>query len=278
MDIRMIADQVYDSLERNNFRTIGMPEAAMYDRPVIGVAAGDDPYFTFLKEHIGSFHWTPEEAFALKYSKGDPASLRVISMVFPQSAGTKEAQEKASVFPCDRWLVSRGEWEPLMQEFSSKFVAAVEAEGIPIVSIDLQPQWKIERSERLGIASRWSHRHYAYAAGLGTFGLSDGFITEYGKAVRLTSYVVKADLPVTDRGDRGPYDWCLYYAKGTCGVCVKRCPVGAISQQGHAKDRCAAYEDEAIAQYWPAHIERGNYKFGCGLCQTGIPCQDRRPV
>lgn len=45
MDIRMIADQVYDSLERNNFRTFGMPEAAMYDRPAIGVAAGDDPYF-----------------------------------------------------------------------------------------------------------------------------------------------------------------------------------------------------------------------------------------
>lgn len=87
------------------------------------------------------------------------------------------------------------------------------------------------------------------AAGLGTFGLSDGFISEVGKAVRLTSYVVQADLPVTERGDRGPYDWCLYYAKGTCGACMKRCPVGAISKDGHDKNRCASYEDEAIARY-----------------------------
>ena len=278
MEIRRIADQVYDHLELNNFRTIGLPEAAMYDRPLIGVAAGDDPYFSFLKEHIGPFHWTPAEAFGLKYGEEDPASLRVISMVFPQTAETKAEQRQATVFPCDHWVVSRGEWEPLMREFSSKFVDAVEAAGVPIVSIDLQPEWKIERSGPRGIASRWSHRHYAYAAGLGTFGLSDGFISEHGKAVRLTSYVVKADLPVTDRGNRGPYDWCLYYAKGTCGTCIKRCPVGAISTDGHDKNRCAAYEEEAIAKYWPAHIERGNYIFGCGLCRTAMPCQNRRPV
>ena len=278
MNLREITDRVYDGLEQNNFRTLGLQEEVMFDRPLIGVAAGDDPYFLFLKEHIGDFHWTPAEAFSLKYGEADPASLRVISMVFPQSARTKEAQKQAQVFPCDRWVVSRGEWEPMMREFSTKFVAELEAAGIPAVSIDLQPQWKREQSEHLGIASRWSHRHYAYAAGLGTFGLSDGFISEAGKAIRLTSYIVKADLPVTDRGDRGPYDWCLYYAKGTCGACIKRCPTGAISKEGHDKERCAGYEDVAVANYWPAHIERGSYIFGCGLCQSGVPCQNRKPV
>lgn len=278
MDIREMTDRVYHDLEQNRFRRLGEPDAVLFERPEIGVAAGDDPYFTFLKEHIGPFHWTPAEAFALKYGEAEPASLRVISMVFPQTARTKKEQRQAKVFPCDHWVVSRGEWEPLMKEFSLKFVEEMEAAGIPIVSIDLQPQWKMERSEHLGLASRWSHRHYAYAAGLGTFGLSDGFISEHGKAVRLTSYVVKADLPVTDRGDRGPYDWCLYYAKGTCGACIKRCPVGAISKDGHDKERCASYEEEAIAKYWPAHIERGDYIFGCGICQTAVPCQDKRPV
>ena len=151
MNLRAITDRVYDGLEQNNFRTLGLPEEVMFDRPLIGVAAGDDPYFTFLKEHIGEFHWTPAEAFALKYGEADPASLRVISMVFPQSARTKEAQKQAQVFPCDRWVVSRGEWEPMMREFSSKFVQELEAAGIPAVSIDLQPQWKREQSEHLGI-------------------------------------------------------------------------------------------------------------------------------
>ena len=95
MNLREITDRVYDGLKQNNFRTLGLPEEVMFDRPLIGVAAGDDPYFTFLKEHIGPFHWTPAEAFALKFGQADPASLRVISMVFPQSARTKEAQKQA---------------------------------------------------------------------------------------------------------------------------------------------------------------------------------------
>lgn len=36
----------------------------------------------------------------------------------------------------------------------------------------------------IGIASRWSERHAAYAAGLGTFSLSDGFISSRGIAHR----------------------------------------------------------------------------------------------
>ena len=55
----------------------------MFEKPLIGVAAGDDPYYDFLKEHIGEFHWSPAEVFALKYGQGtDPSSLRVICMIF----------------------------------------------------------------------------------------------------------------------------------------------------------------------------------------------------
>lgn len=276
MNLRSVIDRVYDDWERNNFGKLNMPEELMFLRPAVGIAAGDDPYFAFLKEHIGPFHWSPAEAFALQHGAADPASLRVVSMVFPQTDLTKGDQQRAKGFPSDRWMVARGEWEELMEEFCGKFVAALAAEGIPAVAIDLLPQWRRETSENLGIASSWSHRHAAFAAGMGTFGLSDGFITEYGKAIRLTSFVVRADLPVTDRQGRGPYDWCLYYVKGTCGVCMKRCPVGAITAEGHDKDRCFAFAQEG-AKNFPNHIDH-SYTFGCGLCQTAIPCQNKRPI
>ena len=90
----------------------------MWESPIIGVAAGDDPYYDFLKEHIGPFHWTPAEAFAQKYGEvPDPGKLRVISIAFPQTAATKIMQMQAGAFPCDNWLVSRGEWEPLIRSF-----------------------------------------------------------------------------------------------------------------------------------------------------------------
>ena len=223
MSLRSVIDRVYDDWARNNFGKLNMPEEIMFLRPAVGIAAGDDPYFAFLKEHIGPFHWSPAEAFALQHGAADPASLRVVSLVFPQTDLTKGDQQRAKGFPSDRWMVARGEWEHLMEEFCGKFVDALAAEGIPAVAIDLLPQWRRETSENLGIASSWSHRHAAFAAGMGTFGLSDGFITEYGKAIRLTSFVVRADLPVTDGGGLHRLSVCQYH--GGFGVLIQK-PLG----------------------------------------------------
>ena len=277
-EIEKIIYEVYDSLEKNNFATLKRPEALMWDRPLIGIAAGDDPYYEFLKEHIGPFHWAPKEAFQLKYP--GPISekeLRVVSMVFPQTNETKQAQSKEQNAPAREWIVSRGEWEPLMKEFSGKLVDKLGSMGVRSVSIDLLSEFSTVKSETLGIASKWSHRHSAYLAGLGTFGLSEGLITERGKAVRITSLIIEAPLTPTVRPYSTYNEWCLYYKNGSCGACMKRCPVHAITEKGHDKDACDAYEEVFAEKYWPEDVERGDYILGCGLCQTGIPCQNRKP-
>jgi epoxyqueuosine reductase QueG len=270
----------FDNLENNNFSTLGTPESPMWEAPLIGIAAGNDPYFDFLKQHIGDFHWSPKDAFALKYKGSadvDPSKLRVVSMAFPQTAETKKTQLAETVCPSRNWLVSRGEWEPLLKTFSGRLVTSLEAIGIRSVSIDLQPEFSVFKAGPLGIASKWSHRHYAYAAGLGTFGLSDGLITEKGKAVRFTSLVIEAPLEITRPDYTGPYDWCLFHQNGSCGKCIDRCPCNAITPQGHDKNACLDYEDYFEANLWPEGLDRKDYIIGCGLCQVGIPCQDKRP-
>ncbi len=277
-EMEQIIYDVYDSLEKNNFRTLGKPEIPMYDRPLIGVAAGDDPYYDFLKEHIGPFHWNPAEVFQLKYpGPVDREKIKVVSMAFPQSMEAKKAQSNESKCPSREWIVSRGEWEPMMKEFSGKLVTKLESMGIRCVSIDLQPEFGTMQSENLGLSSKWSHRHSAYLAGLGTFGLSEGLITERGKAVRITSLIVEAALTPTERTYSSHNEWCLYFKDGSCGVCMKRCPIGAITGEGHDKAACEAYEDYFAEHYWPEDIERGDYILGCGLCQAGVSCQNRRP-
>lgn len=278
MNIDRMVREVFDSLEGNHFGTLGQPDIPMWEEPLVGVAAGDDLYFTFLKEHVGDVHWTPAEAFAQLHEGGVAKDLRVLSMVFPQSPVTRQEQAKARTFPADHWVVSRGEWEPLMEEFSSKLVKRLDQEGIRAVSIDLLPNLRLVRTDNLGLASSWSHRHGAFAAGLGTFGLSEGFISEKGKAVRITTTILEADIPVTPRGDRGPYDWCLYYAKGICGSCIRRCPTKAITQRGHDKEKCERYEDDIEVRLWPDHLEKKGQKFGCGICQVKIPCEDKKPL
>jgi len=152
-DIEHVIYNAFDSLTKNNFLTLGRPDSAMWDKPIIGVAAGDDPYYDFLKEHIGQFHWNPEEVFQLKYT-GLVAkeNLRVISIVFPQAMETKQAQSKETKCPSKEWIVSRGEWEPLMKEFSGKIVDRLTDMGIRSVSIDLQPEFSTAISENYGIA------------------------------------------------------------------------------------------------------------------------------
>lgn len=276
--VNNIISSVFDSLESNNFQVLGNPDEPMFEKPLIGVAAGDDQYFEFLKDHIGAFHLSPLELFAKKYvDTPDPSALRVISLVFPQTEKTKELQNKQLKYPCKNWYLSRGEWEKMMKEFSIKIEESLESEGIKAVCVDLIDDIKEMQSQSLGAASNWSHRHAAFAAGMGTFGLSDGFISERGMAVRLATIIVEADLEVTDRGNRGHYDWCLYFKSGICGSCIRRCPVRAITEKGHDKVACGNYKDTVCADNWPEEIDRNGYKIGCGLCQTKIPCMDKRP-
>lgn len=113
--------------------------------------------------------------------------------------------------------------------------------------------------------SRWSERHAAYISGLGTFGLHKGLITERGTCGRFVSVLTDLPLPPTPRPYTGLYDYCTH-----CGACVRRCPVGAISQKA-GKDHvaCAYFVDWTMALYAP--------RYGCGKCQVGVPCQSRNP-
>ena len=115
----------------------------------------------------------------------------------------------------------------------------------------------------------------AYAAGLGTFGLCDGLITPRGKAMRTGSVVaqIKIDAPPRPYDDHQAY--CLYFSRGTCRECISRCPVGALSENGHDKLKCLQHLKPTTAEYVKA--EFGFDGYGCGLCQTGVPCESRIP-
>lgn len=276
--LEQVIQKTYDSLTSNHFATLGKPDHPMWDAPFYGVSMGDDPLYGFLKEHIGDFHMSPLEAFQAVYpDQSNPSALRVLSICFPQTPETKETQTRETVCPSREWMVSRGEWEPMAQEFLEKLSAAFQEIGVACVPVDLLPDLKVVREGELGLCSTWSQRHAAYISGLGTFGLSDGLITQRGKAVRFSTVIIEADVEVPPRPYTSHTEWCLFYRDGSCGNCIGRCPAGAISEAGHDKDACEGYEDIFVGRYWPEDIDRSHYKVGCGLCQAGIPCQDGRP-
>ena len=228
---------------------------------------------------IGPFHWTPAEAFAMAFPecKVTADELRVISYVLPQTSATRSDNRKETCLPAERWARSRYFGEEfnikLRQHLADKLTGA----GYPAVAPERLPEYDYRQSDKCGIASNWSERHAAFVAGHGTFSLSDGLITSRGKAVRFGSVVTRMNLPVTSReyGDE-PYAWCLWYSKGTCGACVRRCPIGAISTvNGHDKESCKAYIRKTTAPYVTEAF--GTEATACGLCQVKTPCENRRP-
>jgi len=246
--------------------------------PQLAYARGDDPLFAQIKSDIGPFYWTPQEAFRLAYpdAQVDPSELAVICYVLPQTEATRLDQRAATDVPAERWARSRFHGEEFNCALRLHLADTLTQAGYAAVAPERLDGFDYRQSERFGIASNWSERHTAWIAGLGTFGLSDGLITRVGKAVRFGSVVVKMDLEATPRPYAGHQDWCLWYAKGTCGVCMQRCPADAINEAGHDKPKCFDYIRNVTTPY-----VRDNYGTGatpCGLCQVKIPCEARSPL
>jgi len=249
-----------------------------WDTPLIGFAAGNDPLFESYKELIGDFYWTPNEVMQLTYPDEtfDADQLSIICWILPQTDRTLIDQRKAEKLPASRWIHSRHYGEQFNEHLRATVRDTFIKAGIKAVAPVIQPEFGYRQSDNFGLASNWSERHTAFVAGLGTFGLSDGFITERGKAVRIGSVIVDARITPDVR----PFDShtanCLWYAKGTCGVCIKRCPVNAISSAGHDKKACFKYIREVTAPYSEKVL--GTWETPCGLCQVKIPCERRNPV
>ena len=252
----------------------------VFDRPLVGFAAGDDPIWDELKRQIGDFYWTPADAFALAFPErpASPAELTVISWVAPFTAAAKRDNRRQAETPSERWSRGKRFGNRFLRELAGHVTAALAADGIDAATPLHLPEWRRGdvRSPRFGLASPWSERHAAYAAGLGTFGLCDGLITPAGKAMRCGSIVARARLAPTPRPYTDHTAYCLaYHSTKGCTKCIERCPAAALSEAGHDKTLCQAYllkmQNEVIVPRYGFREE------ACGLCQTGVPCESGIP-
>ena len=247
-----------------------------FDAPLVGFAAGGDPIFQEFRRHIGPFYWLPAQALALAHTGLAQGPVSVVSWVLPQTRATKDQNAQEKVYCSERWARSRLHGEQFNVLLRRSLAQALTDRGVPAAAPMLLPQWRMETSADYGYASTWSERHTAHAAGLGTFGLCDGLITPLGKAMRTGSVVLAGDLPATPRPYVDHHAYCLFYSHGTCGKCIPRCPMNALSEKGHDKIKCGRHVRGGGKEH---NIERFGLDIeGCGLCQVGVPCESHIPA
>jgi epoxyqueuosine reductase QueG len=135
--------------------------------------------------------------------------------------------------------------------------------GFPSVWIPRDGYGSIEVLKEKPVAF-FSHRHAAYLAGLGNFGINNTILTgEYGPRVRFTSILTAADLP-PDPVITAPL--CT-----RCMRCVDACPVNALA----GKEYPAGLTDKKTCA---TRSEALNKRFisPCGICIRVCPVgQDR---
>ncbi len=263
----------------------------IFSKPLIGVAQGDDPIFEKFKKVAAPRHLTPLElwiADGITENKTTASKLRIISIVCPFTEEIRQESMKAINMPAEIYSIGRNYANALKIDVVKQTIKFFQDKGFQATAGMISEAFDIYS----GFLSTWSERHIAFAAGLGTFSLHEGFISEVGCNIRLCSVITNAPLEVSPRNSDNPYGNCLYYAKGTCRECEKKCPADAIDENGHDKLKCWTFGRKVEAEmnarlgsilkpHW--RRVRGEYKeqkppVGCAFCQYGVPCMDKNPM
>lgn len=286
----LIADLVLGAPENRLDDFGGRP---VFDRPIIGVADGDDGLFKTFRRVVSPRHLMPRQVLKLHSGKnGNFKDVRVVSWALPFTPEIKRSN-RGRIWPSVLYSVARNNGGALNYHLSRRLTEIMQKKGVVAAAPILVQEYDAFRDRVHVISSTWSERHVAYAAGLGRFGLNGSLITAAGSHVRLGSIVVGYPLEVT-RGDHKDYKSpCFKTGGADCGICIKRCPVKAITGRGLDKQKCyerrQAIRELLLEKYArkyhliPAPIAKSGkkylgYSLGCALCQCGVPCEGKDPL
>ncbi|MCL2007694.1 MAG: 4Fe-4S binding protein [Treponema sp.] len=229
----------------------------IFAEPVFGYASAADPFFDELKNPgiIGPGYMAPIEWLT--------EAKTVISLFLPFTEQVRRANGLNMSWPSDEWLLARIQGQAFQNDICRFGVELFTKEGFSALSPAMDPRFKRLTSTD-DYAVNWSERHTAYAAGLGTFGLSKGLITRKGMAGRFLSFISSINLEPDERPYKGIYDYCSF-----CGACARNCPAGAISIDEKTKyhQPCSSFLDSTREKHAPY--------YGCGKCQVKVPCESK---
>ena len=112
----------------------------------------------------------------------------------------------------------------------------------------------------------------AVSAGLGVKGLNGLFINkDYGSWVFIGEIVTT--MPISSTGIENHNQVC-----DKCGICIKKCPTGALTTNGIIPEKCLSYITQKkgeLTQEQEEFIKNSGCAWGCDVCQNVCPMNRR---
>jgi epoxyqueuosine reductase QueG len=237
--------------------------------PVVGFADACHPGFHRLKEIVGPDHGIPQDVL--------PDGTIVLTYFVPFAGHIVDSNGCKGV-ASPEWAEAYEDTNAMFIDLNEQIMSFLRSEGYrAAVSKEASV------FDRDKILSRWSQRHIAVIAGLGTFGLNNMLITEAGCCGRIGTIVTNLDVmpdsPI-------PTENCLFKRNGTCGACVRRCPAGALTAGGFNRVKC--YENclqnaKLYTQFGNSYASAVGEETAdsgsevCGKCLVNLPCSVKKP-
>ncbi len=227
-----------------------------WEKPLVAYAHAQDPLFGELKKAVSPTHAMPNDF--LEDAK------TVITFFLPFTKSVVESNHKGKHASKD-WAVAYIETNELIHALNIHIQE--ELEKLRYRSTIIPATHNFDEEE---LMSDWSHRHVAYIAGLGKFGLNNMLITKKGCCGRVGSIITNAAIEPTKPSKK---EHCLYKKKGTCKKCVKRCVNASLTVESYNRHLCY----EMCLENAKIHADLGLADV-CGKCLVNVPCSYKNPV
>lgn len=227
-----------------------------WEEPLLAFASADDPLFLKLKEVVSETHSLPNQLL--------PGAQTVISFFIPFESGVVLSNVDEN--ECSKeWALAYIETNKLIDDLNKTIALSLSKKNYNTVL--LPPTHNFDEKR---LISDWSHKHVAYIAGLGNFGLHKMLITEKGSCGRLGSVITNAKI---DANERNEEEYCLYFHDKSCRKCVEKCIFDALKIDSFNRNKC--YEvclknAQLFSKYGFADV--------CGKCLSMVPCSLTNPV
>lgn len=226
--------------------------------PLVGFADVEHPYVKNLKNTISENHASPTDVL--------PDATIVVAYYIPFTRELAKLNRESDRLAAPQWALAYEETNEMFLKLNDHLINCLKEYSY----VGVTPKEALSFN-RDTLTSNWSHRHFAYAAGLGTFGINNMLITEKGCCGRfftlVTNLNVTPDEPMTE-------ELCYYKKDGSCDACIKNCPQNAITVDGYDGKKCFELLQENASTYKSLNSSydgsMGNEV--CGKCITSSPC------
>ena len=225
----------------------------LWRKPIVRFADAEHPGFFELRQIVDLEHHVPDD-----YLPGAKNVLSWFLPFLPELGRENLDGDLSSPRWADAYLVTN----EMAARINEELVRYIREELTADAAVPTDAGMISNNNPR----SRWSQRHVAYLAGHGTFGKNNMLISDAGAMGRYFSVVTtldaQPDMPVTE-------ERCLWKKNGTCGLCMRRCEAGALTEAGFDRFLCLAQCLRNMERYSGADV--------CGKCTVELPCSYEIP-